>query len=304
MPTIRIDPTLIELVINSALEESERSADAWLGREYHALADPLYAKLAIQDREGAFDAIAVTLFAKLGWDTLIANTYAEFPDLAARAPDLLVLGALRESEEGAVIGRDGKSVCLRVRLQRFRDRGRLAAFLRHEVQHADDMLDPEFGYALTREPSLGESNRVADRYRAFWCAYVDARLARRGFVPLADAVTHRNDLYSHFANLTVRECDAQFDQVWNRERLTHAEILRWAREKSNEERDAVGPKPGSFCPLCRFPTHAWVTEFEPAVADLIRIDFPTWFVHDGACERCAERYALNLSDATFVGANL
>ncbi len=96
------------------------------------------------------------------------------------------------SAEGAeVIPRpDGARVILRLRPARLGERERLILFLRHELAHVADLIDPAFGYAA--DPRLGGAWAEAvarGRYRTLWCASVDARLARAGRIPaaLADA---------------------------------------------------------------------------------------------------------------------
>jgi hypothetical protein len=69
---------------------------------------------------------------------------------------------------------------LQVRLNpvRFADRDALRRYLRHEVQHAADILDPSFAY---REESLDEPTRR--RYAALWCASIEERLAGAALEP-------------------------------------------------------------------------------------------------------------------------
>lgn len=286
MATLRFEPELVQAVTDAELEHARRAGDVTLLQRYHAGAEPLY-KMFEQEREKAFARFHSTWFFERGWTNLFVETWNEFPELDARAPHLLVLAARLKREEGAVIGRDGVSVCLRVLPLRFANRERLLAFVRHEFLHAADMLDAHFGYQTLGEATLAETNRLADSYHALWCAYVDARLERRHLAPLMDYHAHHNVFQSQFSSPTEQR-DALLTQVWNASALAHNEIISLARANSPRGTRHNGAR----CPLCHFPTFQWASEIAPVVADAIRADFPAWQIDDGACERCVERYAM------------
>jgi len=51
--------------------------------------------------------------------------------------------------------------------------------------------------------------------------------------------------------------------------------------------------PGTHCPLCRFPTHAFETEPGDLGADALaalKEDFPNWTAALGLCVQCADLY--------------
>ncbi|HET7377313.1 MAG TPA: hypothetical protein VFK30_11440 [Anaerolineae bacterium] len=295
MPSCRFEPALVEAVVLAEIELSERRGDQQLLRTYHRAADPLYETTGADQLNAAFDELHSDFFNQLGFTRLIAATFNEFPDLQKRAPSLLVLAARSKLEEGAVIGRDSQSVCLRLLTGRFADRDRLGAFIRHELLHAADMLEAAFGYRVEYSESIGAANLLADRYRALWCAHVDARLIRRGLAPLADLETHYRDFAARFNRAAEPARKAAFAQLWQADRLTHAQITAIARQPDLQaDHLSVVNIPGAPCPLCRFPTHQWAAEITPRVAAAIQIDFPRWQTEEGACERCVEVYALRL----------
>lgn len=286
MTAIRLEPELVEAVVLAELEQSETAGDGSLSREYHQLADPLYERVPPEERERAFDRINMNYFERLGFLGLLSTTWGEFPDLDSSARGLLVLTARGKHEEGAVIGKDGESVCLRILPFRFSNRRRLIAFLRHELLHAADMLNPAWGYRLG-----SHSDREAERYRALWCASVDSRLALRGWDPLLSSQAHREDLDERFDSLPEARRTALFDAVRNGEPLTFPEMIAITQE-AEALSPRLGRRPGARCPLCAFPTHSWAADIEPVVAERIRSDFPDWQLKDGLCGRCAERYRL------------
>lgn len=284
MATLRFEPELIQAVTDADLQAARRNGDVARLQNYHAGTDPLY-KLFGQEREKAFARFHAAWFFERGWTNLFVETWNEFPELETRAAHLLVLAARLKRDEGAVIGRDGVSVCLRALPIRFANPERLRTFARHEFLHAADMLDPQFGYQPLKQATLAETNRVADGYHALWCAHVDARLTRRGRQPLSDFDAHRAAFDAQFA---AGAAAALLAQLWNAPALSHDEIVALARAHVKTQTQRGGAR----CPLCRFPTFQWAPEIQPAVAAAIRADFPSWQRDDGACERCVERYAM------------
>jgi hypothetical protein len=299
MPTIRFEPTLIEAVVTAAVAASERAADSWLAVAYHRQANPIYDHTRPAERESAFDTLYTRLFDSLGFMKLFTWLFGELPTLQQQAPALLVMTARAKHEEGAVMGRDGQSVCLRVSSERFAEGESLVSFVRHELLHAADMLNASFGYAkaplrcpkdqLTAErpATLSAINALAERYRALWCAYVDARLVRRDVEPLADCEAHRRECENLFELMP----SAVFERVWHVEPLTYDELMAMARAQQGQRRTV---RLGALCPLCKFPTHHWAKTLEPHIADAIRADFPAWRAEDGACERCVECYVMRV----------
>ena len=289
MATFRFEPELVQAVTDAEMENARRVGDVALLKQYHAGTDELY-KTFEQEREQAFARFHSKWFFERGWTNLFVETWNEFPELDARAPQLLVLAARLKREEGAVIGRDGASVCLRVLPMRFANRERLIGFARHEFLHAADMLDPHFGYQTLGEATLADTNRLADGYHALWCAYVDARLVRRRFAPLLDAHAHHLAFESQFASTPTEERVALLTRVWSEFSLSHDEIVSLARTHSQTQTQTR--RGGARCPLCHFPTFQWAATIAPTVADEIRADFPAWNLNEGACERCVERYEM------------
>jgi hypothetical protein len=290
MPTLRFEPALLEALVAVELEHAERSGDRATLRAYHAFADPLYERLAPDEREQAFAQIHLVWLEQRGWRDWFAAKWAEIPELGERATGLLLLAARRKQEEGAVLGRDGAGVCLRMLPARFTDRPRLAAFVRHEFVHASDMLDPAFGYRIEHQDTFTAANVLAERYRALWCAYVDARLTRGGVQPLMDLDGHRLDLARVFPSVPLAQQAELAAHVWNGVGLAHRDLYDRACQVGVER--GTTPRPGARCPLCQFPTFDWATEIEPALARAIRADFPDWDVTGGACARCVERYEI------------
>jgi len=82
-----------------------------------------------------------------------------------------------------------------------------------------------------------------------------------------------------------------FSRFFDGERPTHPELASFAFDP----RAAIS-SPGTHCPLCRFPTHAFEPEPENLgneVIEAITRDFPQWAPALGLCVQCADLYRAN-----------
>jgi hypothetical protein len=243
------------------------------------LADPV--PRSAVERLAAIDAV---LFREWGAAALVEGALA----LAKEVHRALVARSNGPSDEGAelLVG-ETRSVLVRLRPERFLAPAPLVVFLRHEMRHVADMLDPAFGY----RPDLGVCGRTRaqdelarDRYRVLWNLAID-----QVETPPVDAATRRAQLDRAFAAVSEALRDrlaAAFRDPAARthERLAAAARDPWAFLGASRK---GGPSAGSPCPLCGFPTHRW----DPAPPkEAIARDFPLWSEADGACVQCADIY--------------
>jgi hypothetical protein len=169
-------------------------------------------------------------------------------------------------------------------------------FLRHELFHIADMLDPAFAY----EPALPKTDGgptydtlITNRYRVLWDVTISGRMVRRGWVS-ASIRDEQFRVFRYTFFMPEEKSAELFSRFFDGERPTHPELATFALDP----RAAVGSPndastPGTHCPLCRFPTHA----FEPApetlgheVITAINRDFPHWAPALGLCSQCADLY--------------
>jgi hypothetical protein len=271
-PPIAFDPVLVEEAVHLLARAGEAR---W--REYRRRIDPLYDE---PERETAIAAAHLELFRAWGAEELVAREVRGLP--VARA---LVARSHRPGDEGAdlLVG-EGKTVLLRLGAPLFLDRERCARFLRHEVRHVRDMLDPAFAYA----PDLGgrtraEQELVRARYFVLWNLAID-----RVEPSPAPPEVRRAQLDRAFAALTPEQRERLAARFGDPSLRTHPFLRAAACDPwafLGEPRR--GAAPGQPCPLCGFPTHDW-DEAPPANA--IRADFPAWEPPHGACRQCADLY--------------
>jgi hypothetical protein len=271
---VEFDPALVEEVVHLLARAHERR---W--RAYRRCIDPLYDR---PDREASITEGMLRLFRDFGAAEAVEKELRTLPVRRA-----LVARAQRPGEEGAdlLVGRE-KTALVRIPAEAFGDGQALARFLRHEIRHVADMLDPAFAY----EPDLGrgggtraEKELVRSRYFVLWNLAIDAvepspvtpdirrSQVDRAFAALAP--DGRARLVARFQDPSLR---------------THPTLLAAARDPwafFGEPRKGVVP--GQACPLCGFPTYDW-DEGPPAEA--IRADFPRWEASQGACRQCSDIY--------------
>ena len=324
---IRFQPALLQEVIDSFAEKTEREGDPTYFNEFHEFADPIYEKFSLDDREPEFKKLYQHLFAKWGFADILRDAFEEFPFLQEKIGIVLVRGVLKEDQEGVDILRKWgiveaklakqfeekgqKGVGIKLVPRRFYDPA-ITKYLRHELTHISDMLDENFGYDADTKVGLnpGEEHLILNRYRVLWSLHVDSRIVRSGKEPVFSKEYRFREFRSWYRKILPGQVESVFEGLWQADYLTHAELVEMASdttrviERAVEVEDSEVPDvptkpmllPGFPCPLCRFPTYSWVENLdqivESFVLDFIRENHPGWDVEYGACDRCVEVYKL------------
>lgn len=180
---LELDSGLVEEAVFHVMRE--RSGDE--ARCYREDLDPAYA-LAGDARERAFRRVHEEWFRRAGLADLLRRVVGEFPLLESTLDRLSFVGTTTSKSEGAelLVRRQApgpnRAAVVAVRAQRFAGDEGLTAWLRRELYHIADMVDPAFRY----EPWLGETNSpaaenlVRDRYAVLWNLWIEIRLQRTG----------------------------------------------------------------------------------------------------------------------------
>ncbi len=282
---VEYEPRLVEEAVLLAMAGHEGE------RVFYRERDRLYEVADPEAREAAFRALHAAWFGRLGLWREVVQTLVERPAVAAGIDRCLVASAVSSRDdmvelfvapENGAAGVLRRAVVIRVRPARFLDSARLLAFLRRELLHIADMLDPAFEYEPRLPPSEGgpaHERLVWDRYGVLWDAYVDGRLSRLGWAP-PGARAQRLAAFRRAFPMLRERVEAAFDRFFAAESLRHGELVEFAAH-------------GGRCPLCRFPTHAFEPEpsrLPPDVREQIRSDFPEWDPAMGLCLQCADLY--------------
>lgn len=307
-----VENTFVESLVQRRLYELQRRGHSEPFEAFHEEADTLY-ELPPNRRDAAFRELYATYFGRLGFLVPFRETLREFPAFEERVSAVYLAQVMASADESVDLapprkGEKKREVGIRIRAEQMLDAPRLESYLRHEWTHLDDLLDPNF-CAQDRLSwgvrSATEEHLLRDRYRVLWCATVDGRLERRGKTPGVPKDVRKADFEQLYRRLPQEVRARAFDRIWNDGRLSHPDLMTLAESLEAVRRFAetgvitpgertVEPVEGAPCPLCRFPTFRWVTDVEAIVAQRIQRDFPQWRPAEGICERCFERYELEV----------
>lgn len=286
----------------------EVAGEVGLSREYRKRADKIYERLPIKERERAFCRLHEELFHSLDISVTVGEVLDDFPVFCDRIQLVAVSRVLRRGDEEADLNSGKDVIGIKIRSERLLHSEAAKRFLRHELMHVQDMLEERFEYdpAVGFGESLpGMIELVRNRYRLLWDIFIDARLERRDRPSIADWARRRAEFDAMYLKLPVEERAAKFDDLWQRDDLTHQELMALAQSPDLSGRAGLAgeagatdtlfdqPRPGSLCPLCGFTTYHWATDTDTlpeAVLKGLRDDFPDWRPEKGACEHCLEAY--------------
>jgi hypothetical protein len=243
MIRMEYDPNLVEQTVFLAARR-----DARLECDLHQAVDPFYKMADEEGRSRAFREVTGEFFRRLHLDRIVPSFVAERPLIGQHIRACVVFEAAHGKaqsadvfvkEESAGGEQTQRTLVIRLCPESLLDAARLAPWLRRELLHAEDMVDPVFGYSvndIAGEPH--ERRLVLDRYRVLWDIYVEARLVREGRSEAAKAPR----LWEGFVRaLTYREhrpSREAFEMFLCTDRLTHRQLLGWASD------------PRSLCPAC------------------------------------------------------
>ena len=285
-------------LVEAAVLAAERTASPAEARTFRHARNLLYRIGDADSREKAFGALHRDWFCRFRLQKPIEEALSRRADLEARLSECRVLEAKRRQEEGADVfdraaGRSGDCrplLVIRVRPEVLLDRVGLSGFLRHELTHIADMLDPCFGYRRTLPASddgPSADNIVRARYRTLWDVTIDGRLARQGF-PNPQIRALRAQEFADTFRMLGAETDSSFEEWFDRIDPTHEQLVAFAvRPPARDNASATR------CPLCRFPVaalHPAPETLSSRAREHIVREHPGWQVAVGLCAQCLDLY--------------
>ncbi len=296
---IHYDPRVIEEAVFLAQRGRRHSG------EHEAERNRIYEITDAQERENRFTELNRSWFARLGLGKAIEQTLKEQSIVTAQVEDYFIVYAAQSKEEGAelfvatdklVDGHARRTLRLLLRPESLLDAASLITFLRHELFHIADMLDPAFGYEPTLPKAEGGptyDTLITNRYRVLWDVTINGRMARRGWLA-APAREQQSSDFLHAFPMLAAPAEQLFNRFYDAEQPKHAELAAFAlypRAASGSLIDKSAP--GTHCPLCKFPTHSFEPEpnnLDAEILTAIREDFSNWQPALGLCTQCAELY--------------
>lgn len=296
---LRYDPRLIEEAVFLALRNHPD------GRQYQEGRERVYETGDARERDRVFGELNKEWLVRLGLNKAVEQSLAEQPEISSRASSCFVGRVAQTKEEGAELfvapdeqldATACRIVSILLRPESMLQPETLLTFLRHELFHIADMLDPAFAY----EPALPKAEGgptydtlITNRYRALWDVTINGRMMRRGWLPATAREQQLGDFLNAFPMFEENH-EESFSPFFDSEQPKHAELVAFAFDpRAASGRRIHKSAPGNHCPLCRFPTHAFEPEPDSlgaAVREAITQDFPSWTPSRGLCVQCADLY--------------
>jgi hypothetical protein len=296
---IRYDPKLVE----EAVFHFQR--DSYIGRELDERRGLIYEVCEAEERERLFRDLYGSWFARLGLAKPIEEALREQTTIAGLVGSCYIVCATHAKQEGAELfvasnralaETARRTLRILIRPESLLKPEFAVTFLRHELYHIADMLDPAFAY----EPTLPQTDGgptydtlIMNRYRVLWDVTINARMMRRGWLP--DSVRdHELTSFRQAFPMLGESGEEYFEGFFDGRQPTHSDLAAFALDPRAaagrlQGRSAVG----THCPLCKFPSHS----FEPKPENLdvevlsaISRDFPNWTPALGLCAQCADLY--------------
>jgi hypothetical protein len=250
----RFDPGFIEEAVFLQMARPADDAGRRLAAAFHREREALYADAEAARREQAFERLARRHFRLLGLEACVTERFEELPLVSACIELALIrrvwsrkdeqvelyAGGAPEVTSASLSWEASRTVFLGLLPARVLERERFMAYLRHELLHIEDMLDPSFSY--DPHPALGgegdiENNLIRERFRVLWDAWVHGRVQRRGWPTALPDEARRQDVERAFPFLHQDDRRALYETACGRERWTQEDMLALARRAPAE---AVG----------------------------------------------------------------
>ncbi|MBI4323424.1 MAG: hypothetical protein HY596_04020 [Candidatus Omnitrophica bacterium] len=235
---IRFDPAFVEEAVFLALRARQQAGEGQPANAFFAEREALYTMQGGADeREAAFVRLARRYFEQLQLPALFRQRLEELPVVAQRVEIVLVRRVWNRKEERVeLFVRPGASelipattVDIGLQAARILEPAWLVAFLRHELWHVADMLDPAFAYDphpdAGGDASVAEQDLLRERFRLLWAVWTDGRMRRRGWPTPVQEAARRRAYDGAFAGWEPAHRDAAWQRLAARDNWTQQELL-------------------------------------------------------------------------------
>jgi len=296
---LRYDEDFVEAAVLLCTTGRRKRASSLHISRFNREREKLYDILDPDERNSAFFALHLEWFREWGLEQLLTAPLKEFPLLPKTLNTLAFRKSRGKHDDGTelYVNETGdRSGVVAMQPERFAHEVELGAFLRHELTHLEDMVDPAFGYLPelpNPRPTLSSHCLARERYRLLWDVSIDGRLTRSGRQTVATKDQRLSEFAGAFAFWAEARQREVFEFLWTNPNPSHAVLVDLICDPRQLQANA-GPRPGAPCPLCGFPTFVWAGPETLAqnIARVIQAEFPLWTPEQGACARCAAIYRL------------
>jgi hypothetical protein len=231
---IDYEPHLIQQVVVLSTR-----GDSAMKRRLHAMIDDLKDSAKGEECESQLRNVYSKCFLFLNLDRIVRRLVSEWPLIADCEGTCRVREASGKTAESVELilmdsGSSGKAsdptlemqICPRSLL----DPSEFSPWMRRELAHVSDMLDPEFQYSAQATEKLPSRRKsLINRYQVLWDIYVEARLIRDGVAGSSLTSKLRLRFEKLFTAVNPSQMDRMFERVLGAKIITHPQILGWAR---------------------------------------------------------------------------
>ncbi len=297
---LKFEPSFIEEAVFFGIRSLEKRRDQPFVDSFHLQRIQIYEHFQGPQRERRFQSFFEEFFSKLGLRFIFENVLSEFHLLNDSGILLFVKRVWNRKEEGAQLYVDGhlKTVLLGLQIDGLGNLLLFESFLRYELYHISDMLDPSFQYSP--DADLGgfcevENDLARDRFRLLWNIYITKRIIKAGHF----SHMTQDELFLSFSKAFSSWIDEKqetvFQDLFSSRLLTQGKLIQIAKEAESGE---GGRRESFHCSLCGFPyvdKFNWDSlEEKTLVMDEIRKDYPEWLSSSSICRQCFELYLSRL----------
>ena len=273
--------------------------------------DKIYKMQDDEDREEAFQELHLRWFEHLDLLAPLHDVFTYWPILKLSTHKCLLMKARSRKDVGAELyvapkdsgvgDRERRSIVIQLTPELLTQSQQLLPFLRHELLHIADMLDPKFGY----EPNFPRSQMgptydqfLQERYRILWDITIDGRLHQEGWLPSSLREKHWTIFRNTFPG-PMRDLEIVFSFFFQNGSHTHTELVSFCKSPENW---FVSPKSESTsrgqCSVCHFSSFHLInasTWLSPAIISQIQKECTNWHPAQPICRQCADLYELRTS---------
>lgn len=262
-------------------------------------------------REDAFQNLHQSWFERLGLSTPLAEALSHWPILTSSTQKCLLVRAHSKKDMGAELyvnadapkavehdastqlNKNRHAIVIQVTAELLCQSKSFLAFLRHELLHIVDMLDPEFGY----EPQLPGSKIgltyerfLKERYRILWDITIDGRLVQQGWLAASIRDRHWTIFQNTFPG-PIADLEKIFSFFFDNGPHTHEELVSFSQtpEMWFVSADSAKTSKG-LCSLCNFPSFDLMdaSTLPSELLEHIQKESPQWQKHNLICRQCAD----------------
>jgi len=300
-PNFRIEfqPQLVEEAVLRSIVGHSAAGAFWKERER------IYEDLDGDDREQTFQAFNRNWFTRLDLDKPLREVLVLWPILTTSTSRCVLLKARSTKEmkaelflapqESGVGECERRTIVIQLMPALLSQPQQFLDFLRHELMHIVDMLDPEFGY----EPDFPKADAgpaydalLQARYAVLWDITIEGRLFKRGWLPQSARARHF-DIFKRTFGGAAEKVEAVFATFFDQNAHTHRALVEFAQQPQKwlSASRITDPAKGR-CALCHFPTFQLV---DPGSLSLdlrasIQREYPAWNPAQLICRQCADLY--------------